>query len=78
MPRGVPKVGLEEWFALPAERRKRLVDKWLDEVLGTRGDIQATFFTRKALYRKARQYLGLRKLPPQIKRDINQLLEKVD
>jgi hypothetical protein len=78
MPRGVPKQGLEDWFEMPAEKRKNLVDRWLDEILGTRGDPQATFFSRKALYRKARKYLGLRKLPPQVKRDIDQLLEKVD
>jgi len=78
MPRGVPKLGLEDWFEMSAEKRKNLIDRWLDEILGSRGDPQATFFARKALYRKARKYLGLRKLPPQVKRDIDQLLEKVD
>jgi len=82
MPRGVPTIGLEDWFNLPAEKRKRLVAKWLDIVIGggygRRGDPRATYFVRKAVYAEARKYLGVKKLPPQIKRDINKLLEEVD
>ena len=78
MPRGVPTIGLEDWFSLPTKKRRKLVERWLDEVLGAGGDVRATHFVRKALYAEARKYLGVRKLPPQIKEDIDRLLERVD
>ena len=78
MPRGVPTIGLEDWFNLPVKKRKRLVEKWLDEVLGVGGDVRATHFVRNALYAEARKYLGVKKLPPQIKKDIDYLLERID
>ena len=77
MPRGVPEVGKEEWFRKPAKTRKNLVRRWLDEVVGAPRS-RATWFLRREIYRKARRYLKVSKLPPEVKRDINRLIEKVD
>jgi len=78
MPRGVPEIGREEWFSQSSEKRRHLVERWLDEILGEGGDPRATHFVLQALFRKARKHLGVKKLPPEIKRDILKLLEKVD
>ena len=77
MPRGIPEIGKEEWFRLPAKTRRNLVARWLDKVIGARRS-RATWFLRREIYRHARRRLGVKKLPPEVKRDINRLIEQVD
>ena len=77
MPRGVPEAGKEKWFKLSIKTRRNLVARWLDKVIGARGS-RATWFLRREIYRHARRRLGVKKLPPAVKRDINRLIEEVD
>jgi len=77
MARGVPRAGMEEWFRLPASTRRRLVARWLDEVIGAKGS-RATWFLRREIYQHARRRLRVKKLPPEVKRDIDKLIEQVD